>query len=362
MSSRRAAVLVHDWLTVMRGGEKVLEALGELFPDAPIYTLFHFSGSVSPAIERHPIHTSSLQRAPALRRYYRYYLPLFPHAIERLRLPETDLVVSSSHCVAKGVIPPRGARHVCYCHTPVRYAWDQQGVYFPDDSGLVARSRSRLLARLRRWDAATADRVDVFLANSSFVAERIRRYYGREAAVVAPPVDVDFFTPGPGAREDFALCVSALSPYKRIDVAIDACARLGIELRVVGEGPERKQLERRAGAGAKFLGHVDAETLRALYQGASCFVQPGVEDFGIASVEALACGCPVVACEVGGVRDIVESGRNGRLYDPGGGVSAAAEAIDTARSARFDAGMLRRSAAHFSADHFREALRPHLRG
>ncbi len=361
MSARPAAVLVHDWLTGMRGGEKVLEALGARFPHAPIYTLFHFPGSVSAAIEAHPIRTSALQHAPGLRRHYRYYLPLFPRAIERLRLPETDLVVSSSHCVAKGVVPPPGARHVCYCHTPVRYAWDQQAVYFPRKGGVAERLRSLLLARLRRWDVASVGRVDAFLANSRFVADRIRRFYGREAAVVAPPVDVGFFTPGREERAPFALCVSALSPYKRVELAIAACERLRMDLRVVGEGPDRGRLERLAGPGVAFLGRVDAETLRSLYRRATCFVQPGVEDFGIASVEAIACGCPVVACGEGGVRDIVEDGRNGRLYHGEGGVAALADAIDAVRAEHFESGDLSRSVQRFSAERFGEALTSHLR-
>ncbi len=382
-SGRRTA-LVHDWLTGMRGGEKVLAALGGLFPGAPIHTLFHFPGSVDAAIEAHPIVTSALQRAPALRRHYRRYLPLFPAAIESFDLAGYDLVVSSSHCVAKGVLPAPGAFHLCYCHTPMRYAWDQEHAYFPHRRSLAARLRAAALSRLRTWDAASAPRVDLFVANSRFVARRIHRYYGvPEAAieVVAPPVEIALFTPGEPAGGSaappppYCLAVSALAPYKRLEVAIAACARLGVELRIVGDGPERARLERLAagtggragaGAGARFLGRVEAERLRELYRGALCFVQPGIEDFGIAAVEALACGTPVVAAGRGGVLDIVEDGRHGVLYEDDGApqegrqaaaAAALAAAIDRARQIRFNTLDLRARAEGFSAGRFTDQIR-----
>ena len=193
--------LVHDWLTGMRGGEKVIEVLGGLYPEAPLFTLFHFPGSVSPAIESHSIRTSFLQRAPGIRNHYRSYLPFFPAAIEEFDLSGFDLVVSSSHCVAKGVIAPPDAFHVCYCHTPMRYAWDQEHAYFPDRTGIKARLRSLALSALRSWDVSSAARVNHFVANSRFVARRIQTYYGRPAEVVHPPVDVEFFTPAPPAAK-----------------------------------------------------------------------------------------------------------------------------------------------------------------
>jgi len=381
--------LVHDWLTGMRGGEKVLEELGAMFPEAPIFTLFHFPGSVSPAIERHPIHTSFLQRAPGLRRHYRRYLPLFPAAIEDFDLAGFELVISSSHCVAKGIVPPPDGLHVCYCHTPMRYAWDQEHAYFPRRRGLPARLRALTLTALRAWDAAAAARVDLFIANSSFVARRIRAFYGRDAEVVHPPVAVDFFTPAavaagvagaPGESGDYALVVSALAPYKRIEVAIAACARAGIALRIAGDGPERERLARLAGPGVRLLGRVDDAALRDLYRGARLLLQPGVEDFGIASVEALACGTPVVAVARGGVLDIVEDGCHGVLYDdlPAAAAGAAVPlakppetpetsersevtalvaAIDKARQIRWNPSDLRNRAESFAAGHFADRMR-----
>jgi glycosyltransferase involved in cell wall biosynthesis len=343
----------------MRGGERVLEEIASLFPGAPIYTLFHFPGRVSAALEAHPIHTSFLQRLPRVERHYRWYLPLFPAAIEDLDLAGHALVVSTSHCVAKGAIPPPDALHVCYCHSPVRYAWDQEHAYFPRRRGPAARLRGLMLSSLRTWDVASAARVDVFVANSRFVASRIRRYYRREAQVVPPPVDTGFFTPGPAAPGEapYALMVSALAPYKRVDLAIAACERLGLDLVVVGSGPEEARLRRGAGPRTRLLGRVEGEELRRLYRGAWCFLQPGVEDFGIAPVEALACGIPVVALGRGGVLDIVEDGVHGVLYDGQGDAAALAAAIDKRREIRFNESDLRARAEAFSRSAFRDRFR-----
>ncbi len=350
--------LVHDWLTGMRGGEMVLEGIAELYPEAPIYTLLHLPGTVSPALERHPIRTSFLQRAPGIGRHYRRYLPFFPAAIEDLDLTGHDLVLSSSHCVAKGIVPAPDAFHVCYCHTPMRYAWDQEHVYFPRRRGLVARLRGLVLTALRAWDAASAARVDLFLANSRFVAERIRRYYGRDAVVLHPPVDTSAFTPGEGetSARPYALMVAALARYKRVEVAIEACRQRGLALKVVGTGPEWSTLSRLAGPDVELLGHVSRERLQALYRGALCLLQPGTEDFGIAPVEALACGTPVVAFARGGALDIVTDGTHGILYARED-AAALATAIDTMSEVRFNPAVLRQRAETFSRMSFLDRLR-----
>jgi glycosyltransferase involved in cell wall biosynthesis len=371
-SGRGRVALVHDWLTGMRGGEKVLEAIAERFPGAPIFTLFHFPGSVSPALEAHPIVTSFLQKAPGVRHHYRRYLPLFPAAVESFDLSGYDLVISTSHCVAKGAIPRPRARHLSYCHTPMRYAWDQEHAYFPRRKGLVARARGAVLSRLRTWDAASAPRVDTFAANSRFVAERIRRYYGREAEVLPPPVDTRFFTPGPGDEgggdrsRSYALVVSALAPYKRVDLAVKAAREAGVDLVVVGDGPGMAELRRQIGSegpdgpSVTLRGRVEGEELRRLYRRALCLLQPGIEDFGIAPVEALACGTPVVALGRGGVLDIVSDGVHGILSEPGADeaerLASLTESIDKARRIRFNPTELRSRAETFSVDRFREGL------
>jgi glycosyltransferase involved in cell wall biosynthesis len=352
--------IVHDWLTGMRGGERVLEGMLDLFPDAEIFTLLHIPGSVSSRIEARPIHTSPLQRAPFVRRRYRRYLPLFPLAVEALEPRGFDLVLSSSHCVAKAV-RARGAPHLCYCHTPMRYAWDQEHSYFPNRQGIRAHLRSLALTGLRAWDVSSSSRVNLFVANSRFVARRIQTYYSRPAEVVHPPVDVELFTPGRAARkEEYCLMVSALAPYKRIEHAMAACEKVGLELRVVGEGPERRRLAAMAGPNVRFLGKVDARQLRDLYRGARLFLQPGVEDFGIASVEALACGTPVVAVARGGVLDVIEDGRQGVLYPDWEGPAALAEAIDKARRIGFNASDLRDRAESFSVARFTDRIRVFL--
>ena len=237
--------LVHDWLTGMRGGEKVLEAIAEMYPGAPIHSLLHVRGSVSAPLERQSRRRSFVQWLPGSARHYRSYLPLFPTAIEQFDLDAFDLVISTSHCAAKSVVVPGRCRHVCYCHSPMRYAWDQFDSYF--GPAQVGEAKSRLLrpvlARLARWDRDTAGRVDRYVANSHYVAGRIGRYYNHRSSVVHPPVDIAYYTPDPARiPEPFFLAVSALVPYKRLDVAIRAVARIGGALTVVGRGPEEARL------------------------------------------------------------------------------------------------------------------------
>jgi glycosyltransferase involved in cell wall biosynthesis len=309
--------LVHDWLTGMRGGEKVLASLCRLFPDADLLTLVHARGTVSPQIEARPIRTAFTQHLPAPARWYRHYLPLFPTAIEQFDLDDVDLIVSTSHCAAKAVVPTGRAVHVCYCHSPMRYAWDQFDHYFGIDRvGRWGEAAARqVLAGMARWDRDTAGRVTRFLANSAHVAGRIARYYNRDATVLHPPVDTGFFVPGTTPPDAYFLVVSALVPYKRIEVAIDAAARLGAPLKIVGTGPDTERLQALAGPSVEFLGRVDDATLRTLYQGARAALLPGEEDFGIAPVEAQACGRPVVALGRGGARETVVHGVTGYLVD-----------------------------------------------
>jgi glycosyltransferase involved in cell wall biosynthesis len=353
VSASRVA-LVHDWLTGMRGGEKVLEALCEIYPDADIFTLVHRKGSVSDTIERHRIRTSLVQRLPLATTKYPQYLPLFPFAIEQLSLDQYDLVISSSHCAAKSVIVPGRSVHICYCHSPMRYAWDQFDAYFgPARVGSLA-SRwvyRPLLSRLARWDASTAGRVHRFLANSAHVAGRIRRYYNREATVVYPPVDTVFNHPADVVPESHFLVVSALVPYKRIDLAIEACEQTGVALRIVGDGPERKRLEQRAGPNITFLGRLSSDDIRTEYRRAAAVIMPGEEDFGLVPVEAQACGCPTVALARGGALETVKDGETGVLFDELSAASLAA-ALQRARAIAFDRSVLRSHAEQFARERY----------
>ena len=357
--------LVHDWLTGMRGGEKVLEVLCERFPSASLFTLVHLPGSVSPAIEKLRPQTSFIQRLPMVSRFYRQYLPLFPTAVEQFDLDGYDVIVSVSHCCVKSVVKPGSAKHICYCLTPMRYAWDQFDAYFgPERVGPIASRVMRpIMARLARWDRATADRADRYVAISHYVAGRIRRYYNREATVVYPPVDTDFFCPDaaePGHKRS-ALIVSALVPYKRIEIAIDACRSAGVPLTVAGDGPDRARLERMAGNNVRFMGRVSNDEVRDLYRRSALTLLPGEEDFGIVPLEAQACGRPVVALGRGGAEETVIDGETGTLVDDPS-AEAFADAIARTLERPFDRAGIRAHAERFSRQRFGDEMQSLING
>lgn len=300
--------IVHDWLTGMRGGEKCLEVFCELFPQATLFTLLHNKGSVSPTIEAMRIKTSFIQKFPNAVSGYRNYLPFFPRAIESFDFTGFDFILSSSHCVAKGARKPKSSFHLCYCHTPMRYAWSFFDQYFGDYPFPKKQFVRAVTGRLKAWDLRTLDRVDTFVANSRTTQSRIKDIYQRDATVINPPVDVARFKPASsGAREDFYLCVTALAPYKKVDVLVDAFNRVADKkLYIVGDGQLRADLEqRKTSANIKFLGWVSDEALTALYQRAKAFVFAAEEDFGISPIEAQAAGLPVIAFGKGGVRETV---------------------------------------------------------
>jgi glycosyltransferase involved in cell wall biosynthesis len=366
LGGRRVAI-VHDWLTGMRGGEKVLESICRLVPSAELVTLVHVRGSVSPLIEERPIRTSIVQRLPNPARWYRHYLPLFPTAIELFDFDKVDVVISTSHCAAKSVVPTGRARHICYCHTPMRYVWDQFDAYFgPARLGALGTRAARHVATwLAQWDRQTASRVHRFVANSAHVAGRIARYYNRRATVVHAPVATDFFTPGldeadlarrSAQREGGGfLVVSALVPYKRVDVAIRAAMSTGARLRIVGTGPDEARLRAIAGPGIEFLGAVTDTALRDAYRSAIALVLPAEEDFGIAPVEAQACGRPVIALGRGGARETVEPGVTGLLVDEPD-VEAFAAAMRRIQEQPFDPAVIRANADRFSTKRFEAAF------
>jgi glycosyltransferase involved in cell wall biosynthesis len=309
--------LVHDWLTGYRGGERVLAALCALYPQADLFTLVHVPGSCGPVIESRKISTSFLQSLPRAQTHYRHYLPLFPAAIERLDLRGYELVISTSHAVAKGCKPAPGAVHLSYVHTPMRYVWDQFDAYFgPGRASLPVRLAARAVApTLRRWDVESTKRVDGIIANSRFVSERCKRVWGRAAdAVVYPPVETGLFQPAAGltgkerGERGYALILSALVPYKRIDLAVRAFNRAGRRLVVAGGGPELARLRALAGPTVEVRGVVALDELQKLYAHAAFFVLPGEEDFGIAPVEAQAAGRPVLALGKGGALETVRAG------------------------------------------------------
>jgi len=363
--------LVHDWLTGMRGGEKCLEVMAEIFPEAPLFTLLHVPGSASKVLESRPIHTSCIQKLPRAERIYRWALPLFPRAIESFDFGEFDLVLSSSHCVAKSAQVRPDALSICYCHTPMRYVWDRFDDYFGDKPFPAKQLIGWQASRLRRWDRSTAPRVNQWIANSSLVQKRIVDWYGvpqDKVNIVYPPVDVGRFegagqlpVPEGLVSREFDLVVSALVAYKKIDIAVKAAILAGRTLVVVGKGPELSHLQEMAknapGNGTViFAGPVSDADLPAYYGHCRCFVFPGLEDFGITPLEATAAGRPVLAFGVGGVLDTITEGLNGFFFHEQS-VEALAEALADERLAGpWDVEAMAAHVASFSRERYRQEM------
>ena len=355
-STARVA-LAHHWLVGMRGGEKVLEQICQVLPDAPIYTLVANPAELSPALRKHPIRTSWLQRLPGGTRHYKKLLPLFPSAISSLKVAGlVDLVISSDASVIKGLTIPPGVPHICYCHSPPRYLWDLQKDYAQSAElgGAIGRAVfNAVVPYVRQFDRQAATRVTHFIANSEFVRQRIHDSYGRESVVIHPPVALDEFTLAPEKPEDFHLVVSQLVPYKRVDLAIEAFNRLGRKLIVIGEGSERARLEKIAGPTITFLGSQSQEVLCDHYQRCRALIFPGVEDFGITPLEAQACGRPVVAYRKGGALETIRDGVTGLFFDEQT-VESLAEAVRRLDSRPIDPAECRRQAERFAPAQFRE--------
>ena len=300
--------LVHDWLNGMRGGEKCLEVLCELFPDADLYTLIHEKGELSHVIESMQIKTSFIQQLPFAIKKYRYFLPLFPLAIEQFNFSQYDLIISSSHCVAKGIKKDDSVYHISYVHAPMRYVWDQFETYFkqPRTSWITRLGANLIRSYLQSWDRKTSNGVDTFLCNSQNVRQKIFNYYQRESQVIYPPVNLSCFKPGT-SKEDYYLIVGAIAPNKRVDLAIEAFNRLQLPLKISGSGQDEKYCRTIAGENIDFLGVISNNQLIELYQRARALVFPGEDDFGITPLEAQACNTPVIAFGKGGALETVSN-------------------------------------------------------
>ena len=347
--------LVHDWLIHMRGGEKVLESFAEVFPDATIYTLFSNRRKLSPSLQRMKIENSFLHYLPGIRSYYGWLLPILPFAIRTLRIKAADVVISSSHCVAKGVRIPKGAVHVCYCHTPMRYLWGFEAMYFEKFPKWFLGILKPMLQWLRDWDIAASKQVNHFFCNSEAVGERIKKIYGRDATVIYPPVDAEFFKPNSAkAGKSYYLIVSALTPYKRVDLAIEAFNPGDRELMIAGEGPQFETYQRKARTSKiHFLGKVSDEKLRELYSHAQALIFPQEEDFGIVPLEAQACGTPVIAFARGGALESVKEGVFFYEQSP----EAIRRAVIEFEAKKFEPGSLRRQALQFDKPQFKNKIR-----
>jgi glycosyltransferase involved in cell wall biosynthesis len=362
--------IVHDFFCNLGGSDVCVRHFHELWPDAPIYTIVVYDRNRRhPLLQGMDLRTSFVQRLPFASRTHQPYLPLFPLAVESFDLRGYDVVLSSSHSCAKGVITRPHTLHICYCHTPMRYAWDLREQYV-GRSGELRHPLGGLLARLimhylRLWDATTADRVDRFIANSQNVAARIAKYYRRQAVVIYPPVDTGYFTPAPEVTSpgDYYLYVGRLVPYKRVDLAVRACNELRLPLKVVGTGSELRRLRILAGPTVQILGEQPRERVRELLRRCRAFLFPGEEDFGIAPVEAQACGRPVIAYRAGGALETVVEGKTGLFFDAQR-VESLIEALRAFEQggggAQFSPQAIRAHALQFDQAHFRSRIRQYV--
>lgn len=361
--------LVHYWLNNMRGGENVLAEFCRMFPDADIFTHSWEPTQVDGVFSRHRVTESFIARLPLGRRLCRAYLPLMGRALKNLDMSPYDFILSSESGPAKGVLKRHGALHVCYCHTPMRYIWDMYEDYY-QAAGLAGKAAMRFFRdRLRCYDLWSAEGVDHFIANSRFVAERIRRIYGRSAEVVYPPVDVDFFSesvPDDGERaegippgEPYYIFVGQLVSYKAPDLAVEACCRMNRRLIVVGGGVMASSLRRMASENVLFVGSLSREPLRRLYAGARALLFPGVEDFGIVPVEAQAAGCPVIALGQGGALETVRDGETGIFFHEQS-VDSLCGAMERFEGMRFDRRRIQEAVVSFSTEKFHSRIREAL--
>lgn len=348
--------IVHDYLNQAGGAERVVAVLHHMYPDAPIFTTLFDPAAVGEPLASADVRVSWMQRLPGWKKHFKAYLPLYPFAVRSFDLRGYDLIISSSSAWAKGIRVPRGAVHVCYCYTPMRWAWSFQSYVGRSELGLVSREAARMIMRsLKRWDVRTAASVDRFIAISSDVARRIRSAYGRDSDVVFPPVDVGRFTPG-RTPEDFFLVVSRLNSYKRVDLAIRACTALNAPLVVVGAGPDRAALERIAGPTVTFAGRLPDAEVATMFERCRALILPGMEDFGLTPLEANAAGRPVVAFGAGGVLDTVLDGETGILFHEQT-PDALARALTTVTARSWDAHALRAHAEKFAEPVFVERVR-----
>ncbi len=352
--------LVHDWLTGMRGGEKCLEVLCELFPDAPIYTLLHNKGTMSPQIESKRIFTSFINKLPAKQKQYRKYLPLFPFAIAQFDLTEYDLVISTSHAVAKNVCVRKDAIHICYCFTPMRYIWDMYEQYFgKGKAGFGTRTAMKIVAPLLRWwDVKTSARVTYFIAISEEVRGRIKKHYNRSSDMIYPPVDTEQFQLST-REEDFYLIVSALVPYKRVNLAVEVFNANGKKLVIAGTGPESGKLKLIAGSNITFLGWQSDEELAQLYEKCTALIFPGEEDFGIVPLEAQASGKPVVAFRKGGALETIIEGKTGIFFTEQT-VESLHQAVERLSLIKFNSNNIRRHALRFSRSIYKQKMKDYI--
>ncbi|TSD02141.1 MAG: group 1 glycosyl transferase [Parcubacteria group bacterium Athens0714_26] len=350
--------LVHDYLNQYGGAEKVLEAFTEIFPDAPIYTLIYNQKIIDKYFPGKKIRASFLQKVPFSGSYHRFFPPLMPMAIEKFDLSDFDLIVSDSASFAKGALTKPEALHICYCHTPPRYAWDDSHKYIKEFSmpSLAKIFIPFFMNYIRLWDKEAASRVDEFVCNSSFVTRRIKKYYKRDAEVIHPPVDTEFFKPISKPSEEYYLMVGRLLPYKRFDIAIEAFNKLEMPLKIIGSGPDKRKLKKMANWNIEFLGELSSEKLKEYYQNCKALIFPQEEDFGIVALEAMACGRPIIAYRGGGALESVLEGKTGVFFDEQN-MESLVEAVKKFQPQKFDSSFIRQHALKFDKEIFKKKIK-----
>jgi glycosyltransferase involved in cell wall biosynthesis len=345
--------LVHDYLNQMGGAEKLLLSLHDLFPTAPVYTSIYARGRVDPRFRQMDIRTGFMQRLPLVKKHHQPFLPLFPLAFEQMDLRAYDLIISDSSAFAKGIVTRPEALHICYCHTPMRWAWNYEDYVERERLGRVARMiLAPTIAVLREWDYTTSARVDYFIANSPNVAARIAKYYRRDSVYIPPPIDTSQFEISPH-QENYFLVVSRLIPYKRVDLAISAFNKLGLPLRIIGTGRDERSLRRLAGPTIQFMGRQPDHEVRRQLSACRAFIFPGEDDFGLTPLEAQASGRPVIAYGAGGALHTIVPGKTGTFFhslEP----ESLAEAVSQFRDDRFDPATIRHHAHYFDTQRFRQ--------
>lgn len=354
--------IIHYWLVNWRGGERVLEALLELYPEADVFTHVVDPRILAEHLGELNVSTTFIDRMPFSRKLYKMYLPLMPVALEQLDLRKYDLVISSESGPAKGVIVPPRTCHVCYCHTPSRYVWDMYHDYMASASWLVRCAMRPLMHYIRLWDILAAQRVDYFIANSNFVAKRIAKFYRRDSTVIYPPVAVEEFQPG-GAVEDYYLTLGQLVPYKKVDIAVKAFNSLGKRLVVIGEGEQMAWLKKIAGSNVELLGRQPLDSIKKYYGRCRALIFPGIEDFGIVPLEAMASGRPVIAYRAGGALETVVDGITGRFFSEQTPECLARAVVEfEAEAKRYDPSVIRTHALKFGKDVFKKRMSEFMSG
>ncbi len=348
--------IVHDYLTQYGGAERVLKMFTEIFPYAPIYTLVYDEKATFGIFKNKIIRTSFLQKVPMAKAYYRAFAFLMPFAIEQFDLSKYDVVLSDSASFAKGIITKPTTKHICYCHTPMRFAWDDsqkyiEEFYFPR---FVKKLINIPMNYIRLWDKLAADRVDAYIANSKFVANRIKKYYNKKAEVIYPPVKTSFFESGKVSK-DYFLIVGRFLPYKRFDIAVQAFNELNLPLIIIGDGPEKNKLMKMANGNIKFLGNLGDIEVRKYYSECRAFIFPQEEDFGITAGEAMASGKPVIAYRGGGALETIEENKTGIFFDEQNAKSLR-EAVERFHHCQFDAGYIRNYSLKFSEERFKSEI------